>query len=158
MNQLKSGNLRITMANNNIHGILRTIHGRLGRESRAGHCVYDVSYPPHYRMDSFFCFVTIIKLPLKHGILCNQNETTMELIHGMSWTDPFPLCSSIADLSGLGLPEILNEQACATITQYTAPFIPSAAPNNHYTLPEVSFFYELEATGPSRTFSVARSR
>ncbi|KAK8120345.1 hypothetical protein PG999_004465 [Apiospora kogelbergensis] len=54
----------------------------------------------------------------------------------MSWTEPFAFCSSIADLNGPDLPEISNEQACATTTQYTAPFIPLAAPNNHYALPE----------------------
>ncbi|KAK8012221.1 hypothetical protein PG989_000481 [Apiospora arundinis] len=61
----------------------------------------------------------------------------MELIQNMSWTEPFAFCSSIADLNGPDLPEISNEQACATTTQYTAPFIPLAAPNNHYALPEV---------------------
>ncbi|KAK8009805.1 homoserine dehydrogenase [Apiospora arundinis] len=60
----------------------------------------------------------------------------MELIQNMSWTEPFAFCSSIADLNGPDLPEISNEQACATTTQYTAPFIPLAAPNNHYALPE----------------------
>ncbi|KAK8011871.1 Clp protease-domain-containing protein [Apiospora arundinis] len=84
MNQLRSGSLRITMANNNVHGTL----GRFTEDSE-------------------------------------ENP-----VRGIAYM------TSIADLNGPDLPEISNEQACATTTQYTAPFIPSAAPNNHYTLPE----------------------
>ncbi|KAK8121425.1 hypothetical protein PG999_005545 [Apiospora kogelbergensis] len=71
----------------------------------------------------------------------------MELIQNMSWTEPFPFCSSIADLNGPDLPEISNEQACAKTTRYTAPFVPSAAPNNHYALSEN--MVRLDSRGPS---------
>ncbi|KAK7928869.1 hypothetical protein PG985_005867 [Apiospora marii] len=60
----------------------------------------------------------------------------MESIHNASWAAPFPSCSSIADFSGLDLPDIFNEQAWAKTNQYAARFIPSAALANHYTLPE----------------------
>ncbi|KAK8869131.1 hypothetical protein PGQ11_007709 [Apiospora arundinis] len=63
-----------------------------------------------------------------HGTLGRFTEDSEE--------NPVRGIASIADLNGPDLPEISNEQACATTTQYTAPFIPSAAPNNHYTLPE----------------------
>ncbi|KAK8096349.1 uncharacterized protein PG998_014217 [Apiospora kogelbergensis] len=63
----------------------------------------------------------------------------MESIHNASWAAPFPSCSSIADVSGLDLPDIFNEQAWAETNQYAARFIPSAALANHYTLPEGTF-------------------